>query len=204
AKEHADWNAALARWRQADPARGKAWDDFVAAKVPDRIVETLCASAPAKAAATRAHGHDVLQKVAELVPGVVGGSADLESSTKTKIDSSTYVTPKDFSGRVIHYGVREHAMTAISSGLALSSFIPFSASFLCFTDYARPSIRLAALMQLRSIFVYTHDSLFLGEDGPTHQAVEHLAALRLIPNLLVIRPADGLETAAAYGLAIER
>jgi len=204
AKEHADWNAGLARWRQADPARGRAWDDFVAAKVPENIFDALCASAPNKAAATRAHGHDVLQKAAALVPGLVGGSADLETSNKTRIDGALDLTPKDFSGRMIRYGVREHAMTAISSGLALSSFIPFSASFLCFTDYARPAIRLAALMQLRSIFVYTHDSVFLGEDGPTHQAIEHLSALRLIPSLLVIRPADGLETAAAWGLALER
>src|SRR5205823_6253006 len=123
---------------------------------------------------------------------------------KTRIDGSPDVTPRDFSGRNIRYGVREHAMTAISSGLALSSFIPYSASFLCFTDYARPAIRLAALMQLRSIFVYTHDSVFLGEDGPTHQAIEHLSSLRLIPNLIVIRPADGVETAAAWGLALER
>jgi transketolase len=204
AQMHAEWNAALAKWKSADPARAKAWDEFVAARVPGGLMETLCASAPAKAAATRAHGHDVMQQAAKLVPALVGGSADLEASNKTRIDGSPDVTPRDFSGRNIRFGVREHAMTAISSGLALSSFIPYSASFLCFTDYARPSIRLAALMKVRSIYVYTHDSIFLGEDGPTHQAVEHLSALRLIPNLLVIRPADGLETAAAWGLALER
>jgi transketolase len=114
------------------------------------------------------------------------------------------VTRQDFSGRNLHFGIREHGMTAVGNGLALGGYVPFTASFLTFTDYARPGIRLAALMKLRHVFVYTHDSVFLGEDGPTHQSVEHLASLRLIPNLLVLRPADGLETAAAWGLALER
>jgi transketolase len=211
AKERAEWDAALARWRAADPARAERWTSFRERRVPSGLVERLCASAPGapgeagSAAATRVHGQAVIQQAAALLPGLVGGSADLEASTRTKIADSGYVSAKDFSGRNLHFGVREHAMTAVASGLALSGgWIPFTASFLTFTDYARPSIRLAALMKLRVIFAYTHDSIFLGEDGPTHQSVEHLAALRLIPNLLVIRPADGLETAAAWGLALER
>ena len=204
ARDHAQWSASLARWRSADPARSAAWDQFVEARVPNGLMDRLCETAPTTTAATRAHGNVVMQKAAALVPNLIGGSADLVASNKTDILGSSNVTPADFSGRNICFGVREHGMTAISSGLALAGFIPYSASFLTFTDYARPGIRLAALMKLRSIFVYTHDSIFLGEDGPTHQAVEHLASLRLIPNLLVLRPADGLETAAAWGLALER
>jgi transketolase len=204
ADEHAQWTAALARWRAADAARAATWDRYVDGRVPSGFMDQLCESAPSNAAATRVHGNLVMQKAAAMLPALVGGSADLVASTRTIITGSPNVTAQDFTGRNICYGVREHGMTAISNGLALSGFIPYSASFLTFTDYARPAIRLAALMKLRSIFVYTHDSIFLGEDGPTHQAVEHLASLRLIPNLLVIRPADGLETAAAWGLALER
>jgi transketolase len=205
ARERSEWNTALERWRAADPERAERWASFRERRLPGGLLELLCESAPTNAAATRAHANAVLQKAAVLLPGLVGGSADLETSNKSRIAGSPSVTAKDFSGRNLHFGVREHAMTAISNGLALSGgWIPYSASFLTFTDYARPSIRLAALMKLRVIFLYTHDSIFLGEDGPTHQSVEHLAALRLIPNLLVIRPADGLETAAAWGLALER
>ncbi len=205
ARDHAAWNAALARWRAADATRAAAWDAFLERRTPDDLFERLCASAPTGTAATRAHGGDVLQKAAALLPGLVGGSADLEGSNKTRITGSPSVSPTDFSGRNLHFGVREHGMTAICNGLWLAGgWRPFSASFLTFTDYARPAIRLAALMKLPCVFVYTHDSIFLGQDGPTHQAVEHLASLRLIPNLLVIRPADGLETAAAWGVALER
>ena len=205
ARARGDWDAAFARWRAADPARAGAWASFIGRAAPSALLEKLCEAAPTKAAATRAHGGAVMQKAASLLPGLVGGSADLESSNRTRIGGSPSVSAGDFSGRNLHFGVREHAMTAVCNGLALAGgWLPFSASFLTFTDYARPAIRLASLMRLRVIFVYTHDSIFLGEDGPTHQAVEQLAALRLIPNLLVIRPADGLETAAAWGLALER
>ncbi len=205
ARERAAWNASLARWRAADPARAEAWDAFLARRLPADLFETLVAAAPAGAGATRAHGGTVLQKVAALVPGLVGGSADLEGSNKTRIAGSPSVAAGEFSGRNLHYGVREHAMTAIGNGLALAGgWRPLTASFLTFTDYARPALRLAALMKLPTIHVYTHDSVFLGEDGPTHQPVEHLAALRLVPGLLVLRPADGLETAAAWALALER
>ena len=205
ARERAAWNASLARWRAAEPARAAAWDAWLAQAVPADLVEQLCATAPTTAAATRAHGGAVLQRAAAMLPGLIGGSADLEGSNKTRIQGSPSVTPTDFSGRNLHFGVREHGMAAVCNGLALAGgWIPYSASFLTFTDYARPAIRLSALMKLRTVHVYTHDSIFLGEDGPTHQAVEHLAALRLIPGLLVLRPADGIETAAAWGLALER
>ena len=204
ARERATWNTKFDRWRAADAARAAMWEQFVEARVPSGLVEKLCESAPTSKAATRAHGSAVLQKAAALVPSLVGGSADLEGSNKTKIEGSPAVTPQDYSGRNLYFGIREHGMTAVANGLGLSGFIPYSASFLTFTDYARPGMRLAALMKLRHVFVYTHDSIFLGEDGPTHQPVEHLASLRTIPNLLVIRPADGLETAAAWGLALER
>ena len=204
ARARADWNTKFERWRAADATRAAAWEQFVEARVPAGLVEKLCESAPTTTAATRQHGSAVLQKAAGLVPSLVGGSADLEGSNKTKIEGSPAVTPRDFSGRNLYFGIREHGMTAVCNGLGLAGFIPYSASFLTFTDYARPGIRLAALMKLRHVLVYTHDSIFLGEDGPTHQPVEHLAALRTIPNLLVIRPADGLETAAAWGLALER
>jgi transketolase len=174
-------------------------------RVPEDLFDQLCASAPQGAAATRAHGNAVLQKAAALVPALVGGSADLEPSTKTAIKGSPSISREDFSGRNLHFGIREHGMAAMLNGMALTTgFLPYGSSFLVFTDYARPSIRLSALMQTHVIWVFTHDSVFLGEDGPTHEPVEHLNALRAIPNLLVLRPADGLETAAAWSLAIER
>jgi transketolase len=172
--------------------------------VPRDLYGQLVAAAPAKPGATRAHSGAVLQRAAALVPALVGGSADLEPSTKTRIDGSPAIARDRFEGRNFHFGVREHAMGSIANGLALSGFIPYAASFLVFTDYARPAIRLSALMRQQVIWVFTHDSVFLGEDGPTHQPIEHLSALRAIPNLLVVRPADGLETAAAWAMALER
>ena len=205
ARARAAWNTLLARWRAADPSRAEAWDAFQSRRLPGDLYEQLAAAAAPGAGATRAHGGATVQKAAALVAGLVGGSADLEGSNKTRLTGSPSIAPGDFSGRNIHYGVREHAMTAIANGLALAGgWRPFTASFLTFTDYARPAIRLAALMKLPTIHVYTHDSIFLGEDGPTHQPVEHLSSLRLIPNLLVLRPADGVETAAAWALALER
>jgi transketolase len=151
------------------------------------------------------HGNQVLQAAAALVPSLAGGSADLEPSTRTAIQGSPSVARDRYEGRNLHFGVREHAMGAILNGMAATGgFIPYGSSFLVFTDYARPSIRLAAIMKLQVIWVLTHDSVFLGEDGPTHQPIEQLTALRAIPNLLVLRPADGLETAAAWGIALGR
>ncbi|SDP25895.1 transketolase [Filomicrobium insigne] len=153
--------------------------------------------------ATRVWSQLTLEHLVPALPELIGGSADLTGSNGTRTSHHKSVTPDDFSANYIHYGVREHGMAAAMNGLALSgSIIPYGATFLVFTDYCRPSIRLSALMHQRVIYVMTHDSIGLGEDGPTHQPVEHLSALRAIPNLHVMRPADGVETAECWELAI--
>jgi len=200
-----DWKAGMAGWRGRHPDRSDLWDAHVTKRVPADLFDNLLAGAPTTAAATRAHGNAVLQRAAALVPALVGGSADLEPSTKTRIAGSPSVARDAFAGRNLHFGIREHGMGSILNGMVLADgFIPYGSSFLVFSDYARPAIRLAALMRQQVLWVFTHDSVFLGEDGPTHEPIEHLTALRAIPNLLVIRPADGLETAAAWALALER
>jgi transketolase len=137
------------------------------------------------------------------VPGLIGGSADLTGSNNTKAKSQAVITAKNYAGSYIHYGVREHGMAGAMNGLALhGGLIPYGGTFLAFSDYCRPSIRLAALMRQRVVLVMTHDGIGLGEDGPTHQPIEHLAALRAIPNLNVFRPADGVETAECWELAL--
>ncbi len=153
--------------------------------------------------ATRKSSGIVLEKLTSSLPFLIGGSADLTGSNNTKTRCAQIINRQDYSGQYIHYGVREHGMAAIMNGMALhGGIIPFGGTFLTFSDYCRPSIRLAALMNVGSIFVFTHDSIGLGEDGPTHQPVEHLAALRAIPNLLVLRPCDNSETAEAWEIAI--
>jgi transketolase len=203
--EYDAWQQGMKSLAARDPERTARWRTYLDREVPADLMARLLASAPAQAAATRAHGHVVLQQAATLVPALAGGSADLEPSTKTRIADSPSVEKNAFAGRNLHFGVREHGMGAILNGMALhGSFVPYGSSFLVFTDYARPAIRLSALMKLPVIWVFTHDSVFLGEDGPTHQPIEHLSSLRAIPNLLVVRPADGPETAGAWGMALER
>ena len=154
--------------------------------------------------ATRNSSQKVLEVLTEALPELLGGSADLTGSVGTKTKSLNPVTPTDFTGRYIHYGVREHAMQAVMNGISLhGGFIPYGGTFLVFSDYARPAIRLAALMGVRNVFVGTHDSIGLGEDGPTHQPVEHLSALRAIPNLFVLRPADEIEVAECWEIALQ-
>jgi transketolase len=137
------------------------------------------------------------------VPELIGGSADLTPSNNTRSKGEVEVRPGDFTGRYLHFGVREHGMAAAMNGISVhGGLIPYGGSFLTFTDYCRPSIRLSALMETRVIYVMTHDSIGLGEDGPTHQPIEHLAALRAIPHLLVFRPADAIETAECWALAL--
>ncbi len=154
--------------------------------------------------ATRQSSQKVLEALVPAVPGLVGGSADLTGSVGTKTATYKPVTAENYSGSYIHYGVREHGMAAAMNGLALhGGFIPFGGTFLVFADYSRPAIRLGALMGTRVVHVMTHDSIGLGEDGPTHQPVEHLAALRAIPNLLVFRPCDAVETAEAWACALK-
>ena len=154
--------------------------------------------------ATRQSSQAVLDELTAALPGLIGGSADLTPSNGTKTKAAKPVKPSDFSGSYIHYGVREHAMAAAMNGIALhGGFIPFGGTFLCFADYSRPAIRLGALMGIRVVHVMTHDSIGLGEDGPTHQPVEHFAALRAIPNLNLFRPADAIEAAEAWEAALE-
>ncbi len=153
--------------------------------------------------ATRQASQRVIDAIAEALPNLLGGSADLTHSNLTRAKSQSPVRPGSFAGSYVHYGVREHAMAAAMNGIALhGGFIPYGGTFLSFADYSRPAIRLAALMGIRVIHVMTHDSIGLGEDGPTHQPVEHLASLRAIPNLLVFRPGDAAETADAWDCAL--
>ena len=199
------WRKGFAGWRARHADLAARWDAHFERRVPPDLFERLISAAPAGAAATRVHGGVVMQTAAALVPALIGGSADLEPSTRTALKDAPEIERDRFEGRNFHFGIREHGMSAILNGLALSGgFIPYGASFLVFSDYARPAIRLAALMRQQVIWVFTHDSVFLGEDGPTHQPIEHLTALRAIPHLLVIRPADGLETAVAWAMALER
>jgi transketolase len=186
--------------------RKQALESLTSRSVPANLFQELCTvAAGLKPDATRSTGATVEQKAAGLVPCLVGGAADLAESTKTTIKGSADVKRGEFAGRNFNFGIREHGMAAILNGLALSGlFIPFGSSFLIFTDYCRPSIRLSALMEQQVVYVFTHDSVFLGEDGPTHQPVEQLWTLRMIPNLDVVRPADALECAAAWSYALTR
>lgn len=154
--------------------------------------------------ATRKASEDALEVINGFLPETLGGSADLTPSNNTKTSQMTSITPTDFGGRYMHWGIREHGMAAAMNGVALhGGLIPYSGGFMIFSDYCRPSIRLAALMGIRVIHVLTHDSIGVGEDGPTHEPVEHMAALRAIPNLLMFRPADAVETAECWQLALE-
>jgi transketolase len=205
AKEHEEWNGRVAAWRKANPDLAKQYDAFQAKTVPADLYEQLVKELPEKEDATRNLSNMIQQTVAKLVPSLLGGSADLAPSTKTLIKGSGSIEKGKFEGRNLHFGIREHGMGAVCNGMALyGGIIPYGSTFLIFSDYMRPSVRLSALSQIQCLWIYTHDSVFLGEDGPTHQPVEHYWALRLIPNLFVVRPADALETAAAWALAMQR
>lgn len=226
AREFLKWEAAefeipadvLAEWRATGEKGASAYNDWkakagnfeknFAINLPDlgKLLEPLKKEFVEKkpGMATRNSSQKVLDVLAENLPQLIGGSADLTGSVGTKTKNYKAITPKDFSGNYIHYGVREHIMQAAMNGITLhGGFIPYGGTFLVFSDYARPSIRLAALMGIRNIFVGTHDSIGLGEDGPTHQPVEHLASLRAIPNLLVLRPCDEIEVAESWELALK-
>ena len=201
------WDA----WMHRKNAHAKAaeFDASTADALPASVNEGLVAlkakmSAEKPSAGTRKHSEKALEVINGATPLTIGGSADLTPSNNTKTKNIDPIAPGDFAGRYIHYGIREHGMAAAMNGMALhGGVIPYGGTFMVFSDYARPSIRLAALMGVRTIFVMTHDSIGVGEDGPTHQPVEHLAALRAIPNLLVMRPADGVETAECWQIALE-
>ena len=208
-RETAD--AQEASWRSAHPKRAEAWDAARARRVPDNLSELLAEGMQEAVKATRQHSGAVLDRLSEHVPYMIGGSADLSGSAapplikrRGEVGPAAGDGNDPFSGSNVHFGIREHAMGAITNGIALDgTFLPYCGTFLIFSDYVRPSLRLAALMGIRSLFVFTHDSIFLGEDGPTHQPIEHLDALRAIPNLHVFRPADGLETALAYAWVLK-
>jgi len=205
AQAHRAWQAAF------HAADASVQSDFVRAIdgiVPEAVTEAFArlrreAAAAKPSQATRQSSGKVLDAIVPLLPELMGGSADLTPSNNTKVKNFAEIQTGSFGGRYIHYGVREHAMAAAMNGMALhGGIIPYGGTFLTFSDYARPAIRLAALMKQRVVFVMTHDSIGLGEDGPTHQPVEHVAALRAIPNLLVMRPADMVETAECWQIAL--
>jgi transketolase len=201
---------ARAAWERRLAASGKraAFEAAVAGELPEGLADRLCALKGALAESapkipTRKASEMALSVINEATPLTVGGSADLSHSNLTITKGLAAVKPGDFSGRYIHYGIREHAMAAVMNGIALhGGFIPYGGTFLVFSDYARAAMRLSALMEQRVIYVLTHDSIGLGEDGPTHQPIEHLAMLRATPNLNVFRPADAVETAECWELAL--
>lgn len=201
--DRAAWQSRLAKHPQkAEFERamsGRLPDGFAGAMVAYK--QALAANPPA--IATRNASQNALDIINVALPDTLGGSADLTGSNNTKSKDMKPLTAADYGGRYIHYGIREHGMAAAMNGMALhGGVIPYGGTFLCFTDYCRPSIRLAALMGIRVVFVMTHDSIGLGEDGPTHQPVEHMAALRVIPNLHVMRPCDAVETAECWEIAL--
>ncbi len=206
ARPRAEWEARLAK---AEPKLRAEFERRTKGELPagfdDAIIEykkKLAADRPK--VATRKASEMALEVINGILPETIGGSADLTGSNNTKTSQTKNITPLDYGQRYVHYGIREHGMAAAMNGLALhGGIIPYGGTFLCFSDYARPAMRLASLMGIRSIFVMTHDSIGLGEDGPTHQPVEHLAALRAIPNHNVFRPADATETAECWQLALE-
>jgi transketolase len=206
-KDYEVWQKRFAQWRLSNGDKARVFDQHASRAVPGNLAEELVkvVAAVKDGDSTRKIASSVLQKAAELVPSLVGGSADLDPSTLTYLKNTGDVGRGQFGGRNIHFGVREHGMGAVVNGFAYDGFfLPYSATFLVFSDYMRPPIRIAALSKLRSIFVYTHDSVLLGEDGPTHQPVEHLASLRAIPNIQLWRPGDPLEVAASWAAALER
>jgi transketolase len=203
-RRYAAWQRGFSAWHAANPEKAKLWDEMWNKRLPANLADELCSEIAGKDGATRSLSGSVLQKVAALVPALAGGSADLSPSNNSDIKGSPSVQPGAFGGRNLHFGIREHAMGAVVNGMALyGCFIPYGATFLVFSDYCRPAIRLSALMNQQAIYIFTHDSFFVGEDGPTHQPIEHVASLRLIPGLQVIRPADGLETAMAWQSALQ-
>lgn len=202
-EEYENWQSAFSKYVKEDSNLSQLWDAYFKKEIPDNLEPELLETIKKDSIATRSASGEMMQLIAQLIPSFIGGSADLCPSTKTFIKSAPSLGKKNFAGRNIHFGVREHAMGGILNGLALyGGIIPFGSTFLMFSDYMRPTIRLAAMMKIQVIYVFTHDSIFLGEDGPTHQPIEHLPSLRSIPNLLVIRPSDATEMAAAWVAAL--
>ena len=206
------WESEFASWQSANPKEAKLLQRLQSKSLPDDFDKSIPVFEPGKDIATRAASGKVINAIAAVLPEFWGGSADLAGSNNTSIENGGSFLPSSSEmkganpfGRIIHFGIREHAMGAIVNGIALHGLTkPFAGTFLVFSDYMRGAVRLAALMDIPSTFVWTHDSIGLGEDGPTHQPVEHIAALRLIPNFAMIRPADANETAIAWREVIKR
>ncbi|HUU55513.1 MAG TPA: transketolase [Armatimonadota bacterium] len=199
------WKQRFARWRRAHPDLAKLWDARMSGALPAGLAQRLPSFETGKAVATRNASGEILQVLSAELPALAGGSADLHPSTKTFIKNEEAVRKGAYRGRNLHFGVREHAMGGILNGMAVhGGFLPYGGTFFVFSDYMRPSVRLAALSGIQVIYVWTHDTVFVGEDGPTHEPVEHHSAIRAIPNLDVIRPADAAETTVAWMMALER
>ncbi|HEY4210489.1 MAG TPA: transketolase [Steroidobacteraceae bacterium] len=209
AASEAAWTELFGRYRDAFPELAKDYERRMRGQLPANWGDAASAATTAMlkettSKATRQSSQSVLDVIGPALPELLGGSADLTGSNNTLFKGSRTITPEDFSGDYIHYGVREFGMTAAMNGMALhGGVIPFGGTFLVFSDYARNAVRLACLMKVRSVLIYTHDSIGLGEDGPTHQPIEHLASLRAMPGMTLWRPCDGVETAVAWTAAIE-
>lgn len=204
AENEKTWNDLYKNYKKRHPELAKEYETISSGQLPDGWEDKLPTFAAGEKMATRKASGKTLNAIAKYFPQLIGGSADLAPSTDTNLDAYTSFSSKDNGGRNFHFGIREHAMGAVLNGMALSNYlIPYGATFLIFSDYMRPPLRLAAIMKIRQIMVFTHDSIGLGEDGTTHQPVEQLIGLRSVPNMTVIRPADANETAQAWRVAIK-
>ncbi len=200
------WQEAFAQWKTGSPSLAEQLDQQLRREIPGALkADLLGVFSEPKSDATRNLSGKAIQVIAKHLPGFVGGSADLDPSTKTAIKDGGNVAAGSFAGKNIHFGVREHAMGSMANGLAYTqSWIPYTATFLVFSDYMRPAMRVGAISHLQALYIFTHDSFWVGEDGPTHEPIEHVMSLRLIPNMYVFRPADGIEVAMSYYAALER
>jgi transketolase len=204
-EQHAAWNAKSAWFTTSFPAEAKELERRLSGKRPDGWAKKIPTFTKDNGnVASRAAFGAVLNATADGLPELVGGSADLTPSNNTTVKTWKNFTPDDYSARYLHFGIREHAMASIMNGMALHKGVtPYGGTFLIFSDYMRPAVRLAAIMKAHVIYIYTHDSIGLGEDGPMHQPIEHLSALRAIPGMTLIRPADANETAVAWRVAVD-
>ncbi len=204
-RQEEEWNKLFEAYKKEYPQLAEEFERWVNGEIPEDVFKDLPEFEPGKMVATRSASGKVLNVLADRLPNIIGGSADLASSNKVVLEGKGDFYCDNPTGRNIHFGIREHAMGAAVNGMALhGGVIPFGATFFVFSDYMRPPIRLAGLMTTHSIFVFTHDSIGVGEDGPTHQPIEHLMSFRVMPNITVIRPADANETVEAWKIAIKR